>query len=165
MRLVSMMNISVFAISVMGVPLSQAQTFIYPMEGQSPDKQEMDEFACYKWAKEQTGFDPNHPTATQQGTTTSTTRSTTHRRGGGMLGGAMGGAALGAIGGAIAGDAGKGAAIGAGVGAAGGLMKQRRQQSEVAQVGEQTQVNDQQNRQTFNRAYGVCLEGRGYKVG
>lgn len=161
MRVFSMMNISVFSILVMGLTLSQAQTFIYPMEGQSPEKQEMDEFACYKWAKEKTGFDPNQPTSTQQ----TTTKSTTHRRGGGMLGGAMGGAALGAIGGAIAGDAGKGAAIGAGVGAAGGLMKQNRQHSEATRMTEQTQANAQQIRQTFNRAYGVCLEGRGYKVG
>lgn len=163
MRVVMVMSLSVFFVCVMGLPLSQAQMFIYPLEGQSPDKQEMDEFACYKWAKEKTGFDPNQPAPTQQ--TTATRSSSRHRRGGGMLGGAMGGAALGAIGGAIAGDAGKGAAIGAGVGAAGGLMKQNRQHSEAAQVTEQTQANDQQNRQTFNRAYGVCLEARGYKVG
>ncbi|MCA9422947.1 MAG: hypothetical protein KC592_18150 [Nitrospira sp.] len=161
MRLVSMINISVFSILVMGLPLSQAKTFIYPMEGKKTKKQEMDEFACYKWAKEKTGFDPNQPAPTQH----TATRSSSRHRGGGILGGAMGGAALGAIGGAIAGDAGKGAAIGAGVGAAGGLMKQNRQHSEAAHVSEQTQVNEQQNRQTFNRAYGVCLEGRGYKVG
>ena len=161
MRVVRIMGISVFVLFVMGLGFAQAQMFIYPLEGQSPDKQEMDEFACYKWAKEQTGFDPNQPTSTQQ----TVTRSSRHHRGGGLLGGAMGGAALGAIGGAIAGDPGKGAAIGAGVGAAGGLLKQNRQRSETEQATEQAQANEQQRRQTFNRAYGVCLEGRGYKVG
>lgn len=162
MRVFTVKSLSIFLVMVFGLPLSQAQMFIYPLQGQSPDKQEMDEFACYKWAKEQTGFDPNQPAPTQQTATRSSSR---HRRGGGMLGGAMGGAALGAIGGAIAGNAGKGAAIGAGVGAAGGLLRQNRQNSEAARVTEQTQANDQQLRQTFNRAYGVCLEGRGYKVG
>lgn len=157
----SVMGMSVVLTLVLGLTSLQAQMFIYPLEGQSPDKQEMDEFACYKWAKEQVGFDPNAAASTQQ----TTTRSSRHRRGGGMLGGAMGGAALGAIGGAIAGNAGKGAAIGAGVGAAGGLLRDNRQRAEAEEMGEQTRVNDQQNRQTFNRAYGVCLEGRGYKVG
>lgn len=161
MRVFSMINISVFSLLALGLTFSQAQMFIYPLEGQSQEKQEMDEFSCYKWAKEQTGFDPNQPTSTQQ----TVTRSSRHHRGGGLLGGAMGGAALGAIGGAIAGDAGKGAAIGAGVGAAGGLLKQNRERSETERVTEQAQANDQQMRQTFNRAYGVCLEGRGYKVG
>ena len=38
---------------------AQAQTFIYPEKGQSPEQQEQDEFSCNKWAKEQTGIDPN----------------------------------------------------------------------------------------------------------
>ena len=161
MPILLVIGMSVALTVVLGLTSSPAQMFIYPLEGQSSDKQEMDEFACYKWAKEQVGFDPNAPVSTQQ----TTTRSSRHHRGGGMLGGAMGGAALGAIGGAIAGNAGKGAAIGAGVGAAGGLLRDNRQQAEAAEISEQTRVNDQQNRQTFNRAYGVCLEGRGYKVG
>ena len=156
MRVQSMIGISVALTVVMGLASSQAQMFIYPLEGQSPDKQEMDEFACYKWAKEQTGFDPN-----QQVAATSAPK----QRRGGMLGGAMGGAALGAIGGAIAGDAGKGAAIGAGVGAGAGLLKQGRDNTKAEEKQEHIAGQNQQNRQTFNRAYGVCLEGKGYKVG
>jgi predicted lipid-binding transport protein (Tim44 family) len=156
MRLLSVIGISIALTIVMGLSSSPAQMFIYPLEGQSSDKQEMDEFACYKWAKEQTGFDPN-----QQVATTSAPK----KRSGGMLGGAMGGAALGAIGGAIAGDAGKGAAIGAGVGAGAGLLGQSSDNAKAEKKQQQAASQNQQSRQTFNRAYGVCLEGRGYKVG
>ena len=41
--------------------LGNAEMFIYPKEGQSKEKQEMDEFQCHKWAIEQTGFDPMNP--------------------------------------------------------------------------------------------------------
>ena len=30
---------------------STAQTFVFPENGQSPEQQEQDDFACYKWAK------------------------------------------------------------------------------------------------------------------
>ena len=156
MRVLSMISISVALTFVAGLASSQAQMFIYPLEGQSPEQQEMDEFSCYKWAKEQTGFDPNQPVAAA---------SAPKKRSGGMLGGAMGGAALGAIGGAIAGNAGKGAAIGAGVGAGAGLLGQSRDNAKAERKQQQAASQNQQNRQTFNRAYGVCLEGRGYKVG
>ena len=36
----------------------QAEMFIYPKEGQSKEKQEMDEFQCHKWAKQQSGSNP-----------------------------------------------------------------------------------------------------------
>ena len=156
MRVSSIIGMSTVLTLVMAVASLPAEMFIYPLKGQSPDKQEMDEFACYKWAKEQTGFDPN-----QQAAATKAPK----RRRGGMLGGAMGGAALGAIGGAIAGDAGKGAAIGAGVGAGAGLLGQSSENAQAEKQYEQELAKNQQNRQTFNRAYGVCLEGRGYKVG
>jgi len=38
---------------------AQAEMFIFPEKGQSKDQQELDQFTCYKWAKEQTGIDPN----------------------------------------------------------------------------------------------------------
>ena len=156
MRIQLVIGVSVALTFVFGLASSPAQMFIYPLQGQSPDKQEFDQFTCYKWAKEQTGFDPN-----QQGSTMSAPK----QEQGGALGGAMGGAALGAVGGAIAGDAGKGAAIGAGVGALGGMLRQRNRNMESEQRYEQAEAKNQQSRQTFNRAYGVCLEGKGYKVG
>lgn len=135
---------------------SQAEMFIFPQQGQSPQQQEQDEFTCYKWAKDKTGVDPHQPTQASAAPPT---------RRGGILGGAMGGAALGAIGGAIAGDAGKGAAIGAAVGGAGGGLRQRRANEDAQHRQQQATAQHSQDRQTFDRAYGVCLEAKGYKVG
>ena len=41
--------------------LAGLDVFVYPSKGQTKDQQEQDEFACYKWGKEQTGFDPTRP--------------------------------------------------------------------------------------------------------
>src|SRR5512134_1461607 len=41
--------------------LAGVEVFVYPSKGQTKEQQEQDEFSCYKWAKEQTGFDPNQP--------------------------------------------------------------------------------------------------------
>ena len=76
----------------------------------------------------------------------------------------MRGALLGTAVGAIAGDTRQGAAIGA---ASGGLMGgMRRQDSnrQRQQWAQQESSNYQHNRSQFNRAFGVCLEGRGYTV-
>lgn len=140
------------------MPSAQSEMFIFPTKGQSADQQELDEFTCYKWAKNQTGVDPNQPAQAP-------TSSASNKKGGSVLGGAMGGAALGAIGGAIAGNAGKGAAIGAGVGAGAGALGKRRNRIDSDKQHQQAAAQQQQSGQTFNRAYGVCLEAKGYKVG
>jgi len=135
---------------------------IYPNKGQSAEQQEKDKFECYNWAKGQTGFDPMQvPTATapppgQQAPQGGVVR--------GAARGALGGVAIGAI----AGDAGKGAAIGAASGALIGGMRrndQVRQQEQAQQQWEQEQAANYANqRSNYNRAYGACLEGRGYTV-
>ncbi len=70
--------------------------------------------------------------------------------------------------GAIAGDAGKGAAIGAASGAiVGGARRrdqQRQQQQAEQQWTQQQAATYAKNRDGYNRAYGACLEGRGYTV-
>ncbi|GJL60221.1 MAG: hypothetical protein NPIRA03_30780 [Nitrospirales bacterium] len=137
-------------------PHVHAQTFVFPEKGQSPEQQELDDFKCYKWAKEQTGYDPEHPNLAAAPPPPS---------GGGGLRGAMGGAALGAIGGAIAGNAGKGAAIGAAAGGGMGLMGQRAAEQEYQQDVQQASAKNQQTRATFDRAHNVCMEAKGYKIG
>ena len=124
---------------------SNANMLVYPKEGQSQARQDRDEFECYKWAKAQTGANQGQTYAGSQ-------------EGGEMSRGAAGGAALGAVGGAIGGNAGKGAAIGAGVGAVAGLLKRRR--NRVRQSESQAQASAGNN----DRAYAVCLKGRGYEV-
>ncbi len=137
-------------------PHVSAQTFVFPEKGQTPEQQEQDDYVCYNWAKQQTGYDPIHAEVAVAPPPPSR---------GGAVRGAAGGAALGAIGGAIGGDAGKGAAVGAGVGTAMGMRRQRQAQQQYQQQVQQTSAHNQQTRATFERAHKVCMEGKGYKVG
>lgn len=122
-----------------------AHPYVYPEKGQSAEQQQKDQWECHQWAVKQTGFDPSQPVEQ------SVPRS-------GLLGGAARGAALGAVGGAIGGDAGKGAGIGAAVGALGTVMRDRRA-NQAQQAAYSTNSSD------YDRAYGTCLSGRGYRVG
>jgi hypothetical protein len=138
------------------------ELMIYPNQGQSNEQMEQDKFQCYSWAKQQSGFDPMAPpTATapppQQ-----------EARQGGVGRGAVRGGLVGVAAGAIAGDAGKGAAIGAASGALVGGMRrndQVRNEKQKQEQWEQQQVQQYaQGRNSYNRAYAACLEGRGYTV-
>jgi hypothetical protein len=157
------MVLTCFVVILLTVPPVLAQDpIIYPNKGQSPEQQEKDKFECYTWAKGQTGFDPMQvPTATAPPPGQEAPQ-------GGVVRGAAGGALVGVTAGAIAGDAGKGAAIGAASGALIGGMRRReqqRQQQHAEQQWEQEQAANYANqRNNYNRAYGACLEGRGYTV-
>ncbi|MEZ4598361.1 MAG: glycine zipper domain-containing protein [Syntrophotaleaceae bacterium] len=131
------------------------EPFVYPAKGQSADQVGKDKFDCYQWARQQSGFDPMQQTTAQA--------PAAQRRGGGLRG-AAGGALAGAAVGAIAGDAGTGAAIGA---ASGGIIGGARQyQGNVTQeqAAQQAQAGHEQQRALYNRAWGACMEGRGYTV-
>lgn len=150
------------SIAVMGVLIgclvagqAWAEVIAYPKKGQSQQQFEQDQFQCHKWAKDQTGVDPTKP---PQGAAAPPPQQ------GGAVRGAARGAAVGAIGGAIAGDAGKGAAIGAGVGAAGGRMRQNQQNRQSAQAQQQAQAQASAGQAQYDKAYGACLEGKGYSV-
>jgi hypothetical protein len=155
--------IACLVVSLLAVPPVFAQDpIIYPNKGQSPEQQEKDKYECYTWAKGQTGFDPMQvPTATAPPPGQEAPQ-------GGVVRGAARGALVGVAAGAIAGDAGKGAAIGASSGALIGGMRrhdQQRQQQQAQQQWEQEQAANYANqRNNYNRAYGACLEGRGYTV-
>ena len=75
------------------------------------------------------------------------------------------GAARGAVGGAviggIAGDAGTGAAVGAAAGTMAGGARARNNQAAQNQQAVQQQ---QDALNTYYRAYGACMEGRGYTI-
>ncbi len=136
--------------------------YVYPSRGQSPQQVEKDKGECYRWAVNQTGFDPAAP---PRPTTPPPAQAPPE---GGLLRGAAAGAALGAIGGAIAGDAGKGAAIGAATGGLFGVMRRNqseyRQQQMNDQWARQQQADYQRARQQYDRAYGACMKGRGYTI-
>ncbi len=143
-------------------PVLSQDLFIYPNKGQSKEQMDKDKYECYGWAKEQTGFDP----ATAPQSAVPAPQKEPER--GGLLRGAAKGAAVGAVGGAIAGDAGKGAAIGATTGGLLGGMKRRRESKKQQEAAEQQAQNQaasyEQQRSEYNRAFGACLEGRGYTV-
>ncbi len=160
-RIIQMGVFLIAAVFIAGPAMAQ-DLFIYPTKGQSNDQMERDKFECYRWAKDQTGFDPmQQPRATapppQQ-----------EARQGGLLRGAGRGAAVGAVGGAIGGNAGRGAAVGAASGALIGGMRRRDQAQRQAQA-EQRWAEEQaaiyrQSRGNYDRAFAACLEGRGYTV-
>ena len=127
----------------------------YPSKGQSAQQQSKDEGECYAWAKQQTGIDPvavaSQPTK-QEGPAVG---------GGERVKGAAGGAVGGLAIGAIAGDAGKGAAIGAVGGTMVGGHKARKNKAAKEQQAEQAKAGTLQH---FNKAFGACMEGRGYVI-
>jgi hypothetical protein len=149
---------------------SSLGVYIFPAKKQTAQTQNSDEASCFGWAKNQTGIDPMAMTP-QTAPAQSTPNPATAGNGAGVRG-AIGGAAGGAAIGAIAGDAGKGAAIGAGVGALAGAAKRRaaknaavqQQQQAQSNAAQQAQTSLAQQKATYNRAFGACMEGKGYTV-
>jgi hypothetical protein len=126
------------------VPSLGQQVYAYPTKGQSAEQQSRDQQECSGWASQQAGGSSGG----SQGQPVV----------GGMMRGAAGGAAIGAVGGAIGGNAGKGAAIGAATGALFGGIRQHSRNNEQAAYQQQA-AND-----AWRRAYGACMQGRGYSV-
>jgi hypothetical protein len=136
----------------------QMKLYVYPAKGQSKQKQKEDEFECYKWAVEQSGIDPlNLPKIEAPPPQTGPT--------GGAVKGAAKGAAAGAAIGAIAGDAGKGAAIGATAGAMGGRKQGKQAQAQQNQQAQaSTAASEQAMKDSYMKAFSVCIEGKGYTI-
>lgn len=132
--------------------------YAFPNNNQDSATQDADEMACFKWAKEKTGYDPLNPPDVQAAKVDNSADGTAIR-------GAAGGAAAGAAIGAIAGDTGKGAAIGA---VAGGLRgrrakvvgdsRQQQQNNQAAAAKAESMFND------YKKAFSACLEAKGYTV-
>ena len=130
--------------------------FVYPGSGQTAAKQAEDENLCYAWARQQTGIDPTQAAAPVQAAEVER---------GDTVKGAAAGAAVGTAVGAIAGETGEGAAIGAVAGAAKGRRERKKKKKEAeAQAQQATQNQDTQRKESFKKAWGACLEGRGYSV-
>jgi len=134
------------------------EVIVFPAKGQSNEQIEQDKFSCYGWAKGQSGFDP------MAAPTTSSAPPAQTKQSGGTVRGGLRGAALGAV----IGDSSKAAKRGA---VAGGLIGGTRQASANNASAQKTEQWKQQeankyanNRNTYNRAYSACLEGKGYTV-
>jgi hypothetical protein len=139
-------------LSVVTIAAAQ-QPVAYPAKGQSADKQNKDQGECVAWAKQTTGIDPAAVAAAPppSGTTGGGERVR------GAARGAVGGAAIGAI----AGDTGKGAGAGAVLGTMAGGRQARQNRAAQEQQG---QAQAQSAIDTYNRAFGACMSGRGYTV-
>jgi hypothetical protein len=140
------------------VPTSQQLgIYAFPAKNQQPEQQRADEMSCYGWAQQQTGVDPTAPPPAVAATDTGPD--------GSMIKCGANGAAAGTAIGAIAGDTGKGAAIGA---VAGGLrgrrMSKEKQKEEQKEAQAQSQATSAASKETFGKAYGACLEAKGYTV-
>jgi hypothetical protein len=132
------------------------QPIVYPARGQSTQVQQRDQADCRAWAQKSTGIDPaqlaSQPVPQETGPATG---------GGERVRGASRGAVGGLAIGAIAGDAGQGAGIGAVVGTMAGGRQARRNQ---AARNEQASSDRNQAMNQYYRAYGACMEGRGYTI-
>lgn len=143
------------------------ELIVFPAKGQSNEQMEKEKYECYSWAKGQTGFDPMQmPTASSA----PPPKGGKSVGGSALRGGVAGGAAGAIIGGIASGKSGakKGAVIGGLSGGALGGVRSSRQNSQANQQREQwerQQANQyMQQRNTYNRAYAACLEGKGYTV-
>ena len=142
----------------------QLGVLAYPAKGQTADKQKKDQRECYGWAKEQTGFDPATAAAPNADSAAKAAQQqTADATKGAAVKGAAKGAAAGALIGAAAGDAGKGAAVGAAAGGVGGRAgKKRAEKAAGGEAANATVAASNQKVDTFKKAVGTCLEGRGY---
>ena len=132
--------------------------YIFPTKNQDQKTQDADEMECYKWAIEQSGYDPLNPTQVQAEKVNTAPN-------GSAIKGAAGGAAAGAAIGAIGGDAGEGAAIGAVVGGLRGRRakahgdQQKQQQNNAAADAKEKEMEN-----NYKKAFSACMEGKGYTV-
>lgn len=134
-----------------------SELMVFPGKGQSNEQMEKDKFSCYGWAKGETGFDPmKTPTA-------STPPPSQAKKSGGIVKGGAGGAILGGIVGGSSG-AKKGAAAGGLVGGVSQSSSNKKTDQKTEQWQQQESSNYANNRNKYNRAYSVCLEGKGYTV-
>ncbi len=145
------------ALWVMAASAVHAEPIIYPAQKQSQEQQDKDRSECRQWATQQTGVDPQKMVAAPPVVQTDQNQRQVLRT-------TVRGAAVGALGGAMGGEAGKGAAAGAAAGAVVGGVRKR--QEKEAQNQAAAAVQQERNAQLlkFDKAFGACMEGRGYTV-
>ncbi len=165
MKQVTFFTLLLFLSIFLAGPAWAQDPIVYPAKGQSKDQMEQDKFQCYTWARDQTGFDPMKvPTATS-----APPPKEKEVWGAGKTG--VAGAATGAVVGGLA-QGRKGAGRGALIGGAGGALLggmrrsgQRDREGQKRQQWEREQANNYaRGRNEYNRAFGACMDGRGYSV-
>jgi len=161
--MMAILTVMMFCVAAIGSSSAYAQQSLssslglvpYPSKGQTPEQQNQDEGECFAWAKQQTGIDPMAVANTPPPPSGPAVGGGQRVRGAAR--GALGGAAIGAI----AGDTGDGAAVGAVAGTMAGGRRARQDQEAQSQ---QAQDANAETSQHFNKAFGACMEGKGYVV-
>jgi len=142
------------------------EPIIFPREGQSRNQQTKDKGYCSIWAKDETGVDPSYVRGQLEALERQyASEGQTSKRSGGLLKGAARGAAIGAVGSNANNNVGKRAAQGAMVS---GMRGRDQRKAHAAQNEPQRKQNPLANLDTqlntYNRAYSVCLDAKGYSV-
>ncbi|MGC2032104.1 MAG: hypothetical protein WA642_18955 [Steroidobacteraceae bacterium] len=139
------------------------RVFVYPANGQSAEQTERDRYECHVWAVQQTGVDPSRADASPY---ERVVVQPANPPGSGTVAGAIGGAIIGSI---IAGprNAGAGLVLGGATGAIVGSAADASAQAQAQQT--QAQINQsaaagRARADSYRRALGACLQGRGYTV-
>jgi len=149
---------------VVSVPAPQPQRiFVYPTNGQSPEQTDRDRYECHIWAVQQTGVDPSRPDASPY---ERVVVQPANPPGSGTAAGAIGGAILGAL---IAGprNAGAGLLLGGATGAIVGTAADASAQQQANMTQAQINASMAEGRaraDSYRRALGACLQGRGYTI-
>lgn len=139
------------------------RVFVYPANGQSPEQTERDRYECHVWAVQQTGVDPSRADAPAY---ERVVVQPANPPGAGTAVGAITGAIIGSV---IAGprNAGAGLVLGGATGAIIGSASDAQAQAQANQT--QAQINQSMaagraKADSYRRAIGACLQGRGYTV-
>jgi uncharacterized protein YcfJ len=139
------------------------RVFVYPANGQSAEQTDRDRYECHVWAVQQTGVDPSRADASAYERVVVQPATPP---GSGTVAGVIGGAIIGSI---IGGprNAGAGALIGGATGAVIGSASDANAQAQAQQTQQQYNQSAAQGRaraDSYKRAIGACLQGRGYTV-
>ena len=139
------------------------RVFVYPANGQSPEQTERDRYECHIWAVQQTGVDPSRAGANAY---ERVVVQPANPPGAGTVAGAIGGAIIGSI---IAGprNAGAGLVLGGATGAIVGSASDAQAQAQAQQTQQalnQSAAAGRARADSYRRAIGACLQGRGYTI-
>jgi hypothetical protein len=148
-------------------PPQVTQLYFYPNLGQSRPQQDRDQYECYLWATQQTGFDPSRPNlAPHDRIQVVPQPAAGHDTVLGAAAGAVIGAAIGSPS-----NTGKGAVIGAMAGSLVGAASDSSREAQAQKIQQQYDMEaearfaDTEKRASdYRRAIEACLEGRGYTV-
>jgi len=138
--------------------VSAQDVYVYPAKNQTDEQMARDKEECHDWAVKQTGVDPEK-LASEAATPPPPSAESSSGAGSGL-----GGAGLGAARGAMSGDAAGGAIRGVGIGRLVRAARARREMEEQHQASPQDYQQRKTQLQSYDRAFGACLTGRGYSV-